>query len=74
MHTVLLSLCTGCELCVAPCPVDCIAMVPRASLAGAPSAPGAADNRGRFMAHEARLARRSAERAALLATRKQAAQ
>jgi electron transport complex protein RnfB len=30
MHTILPSLCTGCDLCVAPCPVDCIAMVPRA--------------------------------------------
>ena len=28
MHTILPSLCTGCDLCVAPCPVDCIAMVP----------------------------------------------
>ena len=25
MHTVIESECTGCELCVAPCPVDCIA-------------------------------------------------
>jgi electron transport complex protein RnfB len=29
MHTILPSLCTGCDLCVAPCPVDCIAMIPR---------------------------------------------
>jgi electron transport complex protein RnfB len=72
MHTVLLALCTGCELCVAPCPVDCIAMVPRAGLPAAPPAPTAADNRGRFAAHETRLARRAAERAALLAARKQA--
>jgi len=28
MHTILPSLCTGCDLCVAPCPVDCIAMIP----------------------------------------------
>ncbi|MGO4611564.1 RnfABCDGE type electron transport complex subunit B, partial [Variovorax sp. 2RAF20] len=28
MHTVLEDWCTGCDLCVAPCPVDCIAMVP----------------------------------------------
>jgi electron transport complex protein RnfB len=28
MHTVIASECTGCELCVAPCPVDCIHMVP----------------------------------------------
>jgi electron transport complex protein RnfB len=27
MHTVLADLCTGCDLCVAPCPVDCISMV-----------------------------------------------
>jgi electron transport complex protein RnfB len=28
MHTVLAAECTGCELCVAPCPVDCIHMLP----------------------------------------------
>jgi electron transport complex protein RnfB len=28
MHTILPSLCTGCDLCVAPCPVDCISMMP----------------------------------------------
>jgi electron transport complex protein RnfB len=27
MHTVLPEQCTGCDLCVAPCPVDCISMV-----------------------------------------------
>ena len=26
MHTVIQSECTGCELCVTPCPVDCISM------------------------------------------------
>ena len=26
MHTVVASLCTGCELCVKPCPVECIRM------------------------------------------------
>lgn len=26
MHTVIGASCTGCELCVAPCPVDCITM------------------------------------------------
>jgi electron transport complex protein RnfB len=26
MHTVIEAECTGCELCVAPCPVDCISM------------------------------------------------
>ncbi|MBA4176765.1 MAG: ferredoxin, partial [Leptothrix sp. (in: Bacteria)] len=28
MHTVIPPLCTGCELCVPVCPVDCIALVP----------------------------------------------
>lgn len=28
MHTVIADQCTGCELCVAPCPVDCIRMAP----------------------------------------------
>jgi len=29
MHTVLSEPCTGCGLCVAPCPVDCIELAPR---------------------------------------------
>ncbi len=28
MHTVIAEECTGCDLCVEPCPVDCIDMVP----------------------------------------------
>jgi electron transport complex protein RnfB len=28
MHTVIASECTGCDLCVEPCPVDCIEMRP----------------------------------------------
>ncbi|MNO04352.1 electron transport complex protein RnfB [compost metagenome] len=28
MHTIISDECTGCDLCVAPCPVDCIKMVP----------------------------------------------
>jgi len=27
MHTVIESECTGCDLCVDPCPVDCIDMI-----------------------------------------------
>jgi Na+-translocating ferredoxin:NAD+ oxidoreductase subunit B len=74
LHTVLYALCTGCELCVAPCPVDCITIVPRASLAppSAP-APGAGDNRRRFVAREARLVGRASARRALLETRKRSA-
>jgi electron transport complex protein RnfB len=71
MHTVLADLCTGCELCIAPCPVDCIRLELRATVAGASSAePTPAENRARFAAHNERIARRAAERAALLATKK----
>jgi electron transport complex protein RnfB len=27
MHTIIEKECTGCELCLPPCPVDCIEMV-----------------------------------------------
>lgn len=77
MHTVILQLCTGCELCVAPCPVDCISMIPRASFfeaaAEPPAAPAPDDNRRRFLAHNERNERRTRERDALLAARKQMA-
>jgi electron transport complex protein RnfB len=29
MHSVIEPWCTGCDLCVDPCPVDCIDLVPR---------------------------------------------
>ncbi len=70
MHTVIAELCTGCELCVGPCPIDCIAMV---DLPATVTAPSPADNRLRYEARNARLARRAGERAALLAERKRAA-
>ena len=70
MHTVLADECTGCELCIAPCPVDCITLVPRAALSPAPEP---AVNRARYAVHTARLARRSGERATLLAARKRLA-
>jgi electron transport complex protein RnfB len=75
MHTVLTALCTGCELCIAPCPVDCISMVPLlASPAHAAlSLPPAETSRARFLAHNERIARRAAERAALLADKKRGA-
>lgn len=75
MHSVLSAACTGCELCVAPCPVDCIKMLPRASLPGPRhrTAPGPEVNRRRYEARNERIRRSSAERAALLASRKAAA-
>ena len=73
MHTVIAALCTGCELCIAPCPVDCISMVPLSSLFPTVAAPDAPSNRERFLAHNARIARRAGERDTLLASRKQLA-
>jgi len=74
MHTVIAELCTGCELCVAPCPVDCIVMIPLlASPRPALTLPPAEASRERFEAHNERLARRAAERAAVLADKKQRA-
>lgn len=56
MHTVIESLCIGCDLCVPPCPVDCIEI----SIAQ-PERPLARDEtlaaRARRDAREARLAR-----------------
>jgi hypothetical protein len=48
-------------------------MVPRAALAHAPPAPGAAENRARFGARKARLAQQADSRAALLSARKESA-
>jgi electron transport complex protein RnfB len=74
MHTVIAELCTGCELCVAPCPVDCIIMIPLlASALPALTLPAAADSRVRYDAHIERVARRAAERAATLAAKKRGA-
>jgi Na+-translocating ferredoxin:NAD+ oxidoreductase subunit B len=57
LHTVLAERCTGCELCIAPCPVDCIELRP--SPVPTPSAPL---NRTRYLAHTARLLRRTQDR------------
>ena len=74
MHTVIAELCTGCELCVAPCPVDCIVMIPLlASPLPALALPPATASRARYEAHNERIARRAAERAAILAAKKRGA-
>ena len=73
MHTVVAALCTGCELCIAPCPVDCISMRPRSTASNDPAAPDPRDNRERYAAHTARIARRAEEQATLLQVRKQTA-
>jgi electron transport complex protein RnfB len=54
MHTVITDECTGCDLCVEPCPVDCIDMLPVAETIAdwkwsIPAKPGqmiASDRRG----------------------------
>jgi electron transport complex protein RnfB len=74
MHTVVAELCTGCELCIAPCPVDCIVMIPLLKSPGSGLVlPAAGDSRLRFDAHNTRVARRAAERAATLAEKKRGA-
>jgi electron transport complex protein RnfB len=75
MHTVIAELCTGCELCVAPCPVDCISMVPllASPALAALALPPADASRERYAAHNARITRRAAERAAVLADKKRGA-
>ena len=67
MHTVVKQLCTGCELCVAPCPVDCIAMVPAPAREWTEQRADA--SRLRFEARKTRLARDEAERSMRLAER-----
>jgi Na+-translocating ferredoxin:NAD+ oxidoreductase subunit B len=74
MHTVVAELCTGCELCIAPCPVDCITLVELSAAVTPRQPPSPDENRERYHAHEARVQRRAAERAALLAARKKLAQ
>ena len=69
MHTVLVDECTGCDLCIPPCPVDCITMVLAPDDGRSP--PARADHyRGRYVARNARLEREASERAAELAAKK----
>ena len=66
MHTIIESQCTGCELCLPACPVDCIALE---NVTGeqtgwdAWSADDAADARQRYDATRARRARAALEHA-----------
>lgn len=63
MHTVIAAGCTGCGLCLPPCPVDCISIVatgaPRDRAAQRAMSGGL---RERHLAHQQRLATRSARR------------
>jgi len=69
MHTVIIERCTGCELCLPPCPVDCIEL----RTGPEPTADQPALNRMRFEAHNARLLDRSIERRRELDAKKAAA-
>ena len=60
MHTVIASWCTGCELCLPPCPVDCIVLIP------VPALPPADLSRERYVRRAVRLARDAREDAARL--------
>jgi electron transport complex protein RnfB len=73
LHTVMADWCTGCELCLPACPVDCIRMPERPAAGPTATSPAPADSRERFGAHQQRRSSSAAERARLLAERKQAA-
>ena len=49
MHTVIAADCSGCELCVPACPVDCIHMVPAPGLPAEPLPPAAVAERARAL-------------------------
>ncbi|MFM8547920.1 MAG: RnfABCDGE type electron transport complex subunit B, partial [Betaproteobacteria bacterium] len=63
MHTVIAELCTGCELCLPPCPVDCIVIEPLPAETPAWSKADAQAARARFLARNARLVRLAQRRA-----------
>jgi electron transport complex protein RnfB len=75
MHTVIDAHCTGCELCVPVCPVDCIAMVPvtgQRSGWQAWSEPQAEEARERYAFHKLRVERERRENEMRLAAKAQA--
>jgi electron transport complex protein RnfB len=59
MHTVLADQCTGCGLCLPPCPVDCIVMT---SAGRAWTDDDAKAARTRFESRKLRLAQETAKR------------
>jgi electron transport complex protein RnfB len=65
MHTVIAGQCTGCELCIPPCPVDCIRMMETGHHPNREERMSAAERaRSRFLARHERLARERAEQSA----------
>jgi electron transport complex protein RnfB len=74
MHTVIDAQCTGCELCVPVCPVDCIEMVPVTQATGwaAWSQPQADEARERYAFHRVRTERDRRENDERLAAKAQA--
>jgi electron transport complex protein RnfB len=68
MHTILTNACTGCELCLPPCPVDCIDLVAVTQTTGEhwPDYTDAEVSQWRIAAQNRnrRLARRKKQRAA----------
>ena len=75
MHTVIDNLCTGCELCVPVCPVDCIAMLPVTpgkSSWQAWTAAQADESRDRYAFHRLRTDRDQRENNERLAAKAQA--
>ena len=69
MHTVVTELCSGCDLCVAPCPVDCIAMVTATGADATWDRARAHAARERFERRRSRHERERRERAERLAQR-----
>ena len=57
MHTVVTALCTGCALCLPPCPVDCITMHPLPLTAPGWNIDAANAARARFERRNTRLQR-----------------
>jgi electron transport complex protein RnfB len=73
MHAVVQANCTGCELCVAPCPVDCIGMRPVERPQGEARAAATQAAQRRCEARNLRYGREEEARAASAAARRAAA-